>query len=578
MNLTHIELSDLKISACNMRYRDPAPDISDILPSIRAKGVLLPLIVRPEDGRYGIVAGRRRYFALKAIKAESGAVEAPPCAVMEADDDAEAIELSLLENTARRDPDPMREYETFVRLIKEGRTVDGIAATFGMTGAQVKQRLALGNLLPGIRGAYRAEEIDDETVRHLTLASASQQKKWLRLYKDLEQYVPRGYQLKQWLFGGQQIATAHALFPLTDYSGQIVQDLFGDEGYFADADLFWALQNRAIAAKREALLKAGWPSVEVLEIGQRFAEWEHVKTPKAKGGTVFITVAHDGTVTLHSGWLSRKEAQKRAKAEAREADKDEPKRTQSAGPTISHGLQNYLDLHRHAVVRLALIAHPGAALRLAVAHMLAPSGNWHVAADPQNARSHAIRDSVEGCAAQAAFDTERSAVYALLGWQEDDEGGFVSRPDTAELFAHLLTLDDAVVLRIAAFAMAQSLAAGSDLVEAVGAELQAEARGLWQADDTFFDLIRDRATLNALLGEVAGESVARANVAEKAKLQKQIIRDCLSGTNGRTKKENWLPGWPEFPARPIAQSAGDTGEPRVADPADDAAETIASAA
>ena len=246
MNLQHIELSELKISSCNMRYRDPVPDVSDILPSIRAKGVLLPLIVRPEDGRYGIVAGRRRYFALKAIKAESGAVAPPPCAVMEAEDDAEAIELSLLENTARRDPDPMREYETFVRLIKEGRTIDGIAATFGMTGAQVKQRLALGNLLPGIRSAYRGEEIDDETVRHLTMASASQQRKWLRLYKEPEQYAPRGYQLKQWLFGGQQITTAHAIFPLTDYTGQIVQDLFGEEGYFADADLFLGYAHKSV--------------------------------------------------------------------------------------------------------------------------------------------------------------------------------------------------------------------------------------------------------------------------------------------------------------------------------------------
>ena len=68
MELAHLDFSKLKISKTNMRYRDPPPDVSDILPSIRAKGVLEPLLVRPEDGKYGVVAGRRRYFALKDIK------------------------------------------------------------------------------------------------------------------------------------------------------------------------------------------------------------------------------------------------------------------------------------------------------------------------------------------------------------------------------------------------------------------------------------------------------------------------------------------------------------------------------
>src|SRR6185437_9831929 len=90
-----------------------------------------------------------------------------------------------------------------------------------------------GNLLPKIRDAYRAEQIDDETVRHLTLASPSQQRKWLRLFSDPKQYAPRGFQLKQWLFGGQQIATSHALFKLTDYTGQTIEDLFGEDSYFA---------------------------------------------------------------------------------------------------------------------------------------------------------------------------------------------------------------------------------------------------------------------------------------------------------------------------------------------------------
>lgn len=564
MELAHIEFSKLKISKTNMRYRDPPPDVSDILPSIRVKGVLEPLIVRPEDGKFGVVAGRRRWFSLKAVKEKMGDVAAPPCAIMAEGDDAEAIEASLLENVARRDPDPMREYETFVRLIKEGRTVDGIAATFGMTVPQVRQRLALGNLLPKIRDAYRAEEIDDETVRHLTMASVAQQRKWLRLFNDPHQHAPRGWQLKQWLFGGQQIATGHALFKLADYTGQTVEDLFGEDSYFTDADLFWALQNRAIADKRDAFLKTGWAAVEILEVGARFHQYEHAKVSKKKGGKVFIEVHHDGAVQIFDGWLSQKEAKKLAKAEAREAEGGAKTQSGNTGPTMSQALENYLDLHRYLVVRQAIIANPQIALRLAVAHMAAPHGNWTVRRDPQSARTPAIRASIEASPTQAAFAAEEQAVRALLGWTEDDDETFAVRREPADVFAHLLALDEGEVLRIAACFMARSLQAGSDVVEAVGARLNADARRFWQADDTFFDLIRDRATVNALVAEVAGEAVAKANVAEKAKTQKQIVRDCLTGANGRAKIAGWLPGWLEFPQRGLAQAPA-VSAPAIAD-------------
>ena len=563
MELAHIEFSKLRISKTNMRYRDPPPDVSDILPSIRVKGVLEPLIVRPEDGKFGVVAGRRRWFSLKAVKEKMGEVAAPPCAIMAEGDDAEAIEASLLENVARRDPDPMREYETFVRLIKEGRTVDGIAATFGMTVPQVRQRLALGNLLPKIRDAYRAEEVDDETVRHLTLASVAQQRKWLRLLNDPHQHAPRGYQLKQWLFGGQQIATGHALFKLADYTGQTVEDLFGEDSYFADADLFWALQNRAVADKRDAFLKAGWSAVDILEVGTRFHQYEHVKVSKKKGGKVFIEVHHDGAVQIFDGWLSQKEAKKLTKAEAREAKGSEKKPLANSGPVMTQALENYLDLHRHLIVRQAIIGNPRIAFRLAVAHMAVPSGNWNVRPDLQTARTPAIRASIENSPAEAAFAAEEQAVRALLGWtrEDDEDKAFVVRRQTANVFAHLLSLDDGDVLRIAAFFMARSLQAGSDVVEEAGARLNANAHGYWQADDTFFDLIRDRATVNALVADVAGEAVAKANVAEKAKTQKQIVRDCLAGTNGRSMVEGWLPGWLEFPARGVGQGSRVAGEP-----------------
>lgn len=569
MQLVHIPLKDLKISKTNMRHKDGPPDISDILPSVRAKGVLMPLLVRPEDGKFGVVAGRRRYFCLKTIKQDAGEVADPPCAVMEEGDDGDAIEASLLENVARRDADPMREYETFAKLIIEGRTPEGIGHTFGLTKTQVKQRLALGNLLPKIRDAYRSEEIDDETVQHLTMASPAQQRKWLRLFSDPKAHAPKGWQLKQWLFGGQEIPVGHALFRIEDYTGHIIEDLFGENRYFADADLFWALQNRAIAAKRDALIKKGWEHIGVLEVGQRFDQYEHVKTPKTKGGKVFIATSHDGEVTVYDGYLSRKEAKKLQSAKAKSA-KGEAQPQSGPRPAITKAMQNYLDLHRHAVVRLALLSHPGAAFRLAVAHMIAPTGNWSVKPDAQRANSKDIGDSVAHSAAQKTFEIEGVAVSDLLGLGEV--------ADTTEIFARLLDLTDAEVMRVAAYHMAESMDVGGDVVEDIGLHFQVDPRTCWQPDNTFFDLIRERASVNALLEDVAGEAVAKSNIAEKTKTQKQVIRDCLTGSNGRSKVEGWLPGWMAFPQTGPGIAAVPAQADEVEDEEEGEDETVAIAA
>jgi len=287
-------------------------------------------------------------------------------------------------------------------------------------------------------------------------------------------------------------------------------------------------------------------------VGERFAQYEHVKIAKKKGGKVFIAVSHDGAVEMFDGWLSQKEAKKLAKDAEREAGKGKPKQPSpsNGGAVTTQALQNYLDLHRHAAVRLALLAQPGVAFRLAVAHMAASSGNWNVRPDPQTTRTPAIRASIEHSAAQAAFADEERAVHALLGWQDEAKEPFI-RHETCDVFAALLGLPDGEVLRIAAFFMARSLACGGDVVQDIGARLAVDVRGHWQADDTFFELVRDRGTVNALLAEVAGEGVAKANVAEKAKTQKQVIRDCLAGAHGRQKVDGWLPGWFAFPVRGV---------------------------
>jgi len=545
MELVHLDLAQLSVSSANMRHGRKAPDISNILPSVRERGILTPLLVRPngENGHFEIVAGRRRYHAALAVAEEGGAIQSLPCAILAENDDASALEASLIENVARLDPDEVSQWETFTRLVKEGREEADIARTFGITELMVRRVLALGNLLPRIRDLYRREQIDTQSIRHLTLATKAQQQQWLRLHADKDAYVPTGQRLKHWLLGGQSIPTKVALFDLADYPAPIITDLFGEDRYFSDVSAFWTLQDAEIHALKETFVSQGWADVVILAAGETFQRWEHEKTAKTKGGKVFIAVSYQGEVDVHEGWLSRKEAKQRALGE-------EPGASKPSRPELSSTLQNYLDLHRHAAVRAAFASAPDAALRLMLAHAIAGSSLWHVRAEDQRAASAGIAESVETCSSEAAFDGRRQAALALLGLDPETPTitGRHGGGDAAALFLRLLALSGAEIMAILVVVMGETLAAGSAAVEAVGAHLGVDMGKVWQPDDAFFDLIRDREVVHAMMSEIAGPAIAEANAKEKLKTRKAIIRDHLTGSNGRTKVDGWLPRWLRFPA------------------------------
>ena len=555
MQIDQIPLDRLSVSKANMRAGRKPPDIADILPSIIRRGVVSPLFVRPNcaDGHFEIVAGKRRYFASLEAAKEDESVRTLPCIVVGEGDDAEALEISMIENMLRQDPDPVTQWESFTRLVKEGRSLDDIAATFALTELQVKRILALGNLLPRIREACRAEEIDDDTVRHLTLASKAQQKAWLALFDDPDGYAPRGSQLKAWLFGGGAIAVGAALFEVADYKGQIVTDLFGETGYFADADAFWAAQNAAIDQRKEAYIEAGWSGVEILPPGQYFSSWEHEKTPKRKGGRVYVVVNHRGEVVFHEGYLTTKEARRLRKAEVEgDADAEQPG---PARPELTSALNAYVDLHRHAAVRAELAMNPATALRVMVAHAICGSRAWSVQLAEHSHRNAAIVESVETCVAETAFYARRREILAMLGFDGEDATVVRSRygSDLVPVLTRLLELPDAAVMAVLAVVMAETLDVGGDVIEIVGPTLGIDMADYWQADEAFFACLRDREVLAALLAEVGGTALASANAKEKGSVIKGLVADHLTGANDRPKVERWVPKWMAFP--PAAYTA-----------------------
>lgn len=555
MKLDHIALDRLSISPANMRSGKKPPDISGILPSIRARGIIMPLLVRPNgsDTTFEIVAGSRRFLAAQTVANENGVAEPLPCAIMEAGDDAAALEASLIENLARLAPDEVTQWESFTRLVKEGRTPDEISMTFGMPELTVKRILALGNLLPRIRQLYRAEEIDATSVRHLTMATKAQQKTWLALYDDPQSSIPKGHQLKAWLFGGASISTSVALFDLETYQGRIVKDLFEKDGYFGDLREFEDAQRVAIEERKAAYIADGWSDVIVLPDGQYFHRYEFAATPKRKGGRVYVTIAHNGEVAFHEGYLTEREAKRIAKGEAPEGQ------TTTTRPEITAAMTSYIDLHRHAAVRSALAANTGMALRVMVAHAICGSPLWGVRVQDQRSRNEAITESIETSVAEARFDERRRAVLGVLGFDPDEPSvtlGHEPRNGVSGLFQRLLELPDAVVMEVLGVVMAETLASGTGLIETIGLHLGVKMADYWVADDAFYGLVRDREVLTEVLREVGGDTVADAHATEKGKTIKSVINDYLTGSNDRIKVEQWVPRWMAFPPSAYTQRGG----------------------
>jgi ParB family chromosome partitioning protein len=214
-------------------------------------------------------------------------------------------------------------------------------------------------------------------------------------------------------------------------------------------------------------------------------------------------------------------------------------------------MQTYIDLHRHAALRAALLDHGGLALRLMVAHAVAGSPLWSVNIEKQATRNDATAQSLAMSRGEADFGAARRRVLALLSLDADEPGVSGAGNGMGSLlpviFLRLMALDDAAVLSVIAVVMGETLASGSAIIEVVGQHIGMEMAPCWQADDAFFELVRDREVLIAMLREVAGDAIAQANAGEKTGVLKSIIRGHLDGTDGREARELGA-GLDAFPA------------------------------
>ncbi len=170
------ELRDLPIDVLQRGRYQPRThmdkaSLDELALSIRAQGVLQPIVVRPQSqGDYEIIAGERRWRA-----AQIAGLESVPVVIRSIPDEA-ALAVALIENIQRENLNPVEEAGGLQRLLDEfGLTHQQVADTIGRSRAAVTNLLRLLTLNPLAKRLLEEDKIDMGHARALLALSGRQQ-------------------------------------------------------------------------------------------------------------------------------------------------------------------------------------------------------------------------------------------------------------------------------------------------------------------------------------------------------------------------------------------------------------------
>lgn len=148
-----------KIYPNPQQARSELGDLNELMSSIKSKGILEPILVRPKDKRYEIIAGERRFVAAKKI-----GLKEIPCIEMNVEDN-EAIELALIENLQRKDLDSFEEAQGFKALIEiYGYTHSKIANKIGKARSTITEIINIANIPKDLINLCKKNGIDRRTT------------------------------------------------------------------------------------------------------------------------------------------------------------------------------------------------------------------------------------------------------------------------------------------------------------------------------------------------------------------------------------------------------------------------------
>ncbi len=166
-----LKLTQLQAGKYQPRTRMDEGSLYELAESIKAQGVMQPILVRPvAPGRYEIIAGERRMRAAKLA-----GLDDVPVLVREVPDEAAAA-MALIENIQREDLNPLEEAQGLKRLTDEfGLTHEQAAQSVGRSRSAASNLLRLLNLTEPVQQMLMAGDIDMGHARALLPLEGAQQ-------------------------------------------------------------------------------------------------------------------------------------------------------------------------------------------------------------------------------------------------------------------------------------------------------------------------------------------------------------------------------------------------------------------
>lgn len=252
-----VRLSDLMLSPLNVRQTEPDKEsMIGLAASIASVGLIQPLVVhalKKPKGKYGVLAGGRRFAALCQMQLDGAAFDfdAVP-AVIATGDDAELAQVSLTENVAREAMTDVDIYRT-VKALKEKRpkaTSFDLAQAYGVPVARMERILRLAFIHPEIFELYAAGKINSDQLRAFGATDDQARQK--------EVLDERGtnfsaYYIRQALgVGDRNVTDMLKIVTLETYQaagGNYSPDLFGDGGIVDNPALLTRLFAEVVEAK-----------------------------------------------------------------------------------------------------------------------------------------------------------------------------------------------------------------------------------------------------------------------------------------------------------------------------------------
>jgi ParB family transcriptional regulator, chromosome partitioning protein len=186
-----VEKVGIKLLAPNPfqpRKRFSGPKMEELVNSLREKGIIQPILVRDKGASYEIIAGERRWRAAQEI-----GLEEVPVIVRKDVDDANSLEISLIENIQREELNPVEEGAAYRELIdKFEYTLDKVGQMMGKDKTTVSNSLRILSLSPEILDLLEEGKISAGHAKALLAAPNEQRRK-----KVLQAILKKGLSVRE---------------------------------------------------------------------------------------------------------------------------------------------------------------------------------------------------------------------------------------------------------------------------------------------------------------------------------------------------------------------------------------------